>query len=656
MKLSHLLLTGLLAIALINTSCVNIRGQQQQVTSDEHKEESLAELKAAAAHNDPEALLRLGDAYIYGRYGLTDTAQAFPLMQEAVKSGNPHAMTDMGIIYLKGYGTAVDYRSARTWFEKAAAGGDIKAPRYIGQIYQHGWGTTVDYEKAASSYRQAAERGDITSQYYLGQLYEQGLGVTQDYQQALALYQQSAARGDHVSLPAILALVNLYEQGLGVERDITNALEWYTKAAALGDDTAKGKIAEYQYPENPYLMNITALVRVIGDGQKVAALALEYKEPVAATSVSASDFQVPERDITSIYLSDRAAISDPASQGRFVIVELKTTIDKESAGMGGGPQQADGADDQNGPPAGGGPQLGQISDKPAEPVILSAQIIQTGELTTTDGQTIAADNMPMESNATLSPDTAGFQQLVYHDDQAGRDLMYNLYMPENYDPAISYPLVLFMHDAGAVSNNPIETLTQGSGAVVWASTADQARHQSFVLAPQYDRVIVGDGSAYSEDLDMTVRLIKSLLKQYSIDPRRLYNTGQSMGGMTSIAMDIKYPDLFAASFLVACQWDPGQVAPLANKPLWIVVSEGDSKAHPGMDAITAVLKEHGASVANATWDAEADAQTLAKEVKAMLSRNARVNYTLFKGGDHRYTWQYAYSIPGIRDWLFEQHK
>ena len=134
---------------MINTSCVNIRGQQQQVTSDEHKEESLAELKAAAAHNDPEALLRLGDAYIYGRYGLTDKAQAYPLMQKAVKSGNPHAMTDMGIIYLKGYGTAVDYRAARTWFEKAAAGGDIKAPRYIGQIYQNGWGTTVDYEKAA---------------------------------------------------------------------------------------------------------------------------------------------------------------------------------------------------------------------------------------------------------------------------------------------------------------------------------------------------------------------------------------------------------------------------------------------------------------------------------------------------------------------------
>lgn len=129
-----------------------------------------------------------------------------------------------------------------------------------------------------------------------------------------------------------------------------------------------------------------------------------------------------------------------------------------------------------------------------------------------------------------------------------------------------------------------------------ATRADQARHESFVLAPQYDRVIVGDGANYTEDLDMTVNLLKALMQQYSIDPARLYNTGQSMGGMTSIAMDIKYPDLFAASFLVACQWNPQLVAPLANKPLWIVVSQGYTKANPGMDAIMAVLKENGATV------------------------------------------------------------
>ena len=122
-------------------------------------------------------------------------------------------------------------------------------------------------------------------------------------------------------------------------------------------------------------------------------------------------------------------------------------------------------------------------------------------------------------------------------------------------------------------------------------------------------------------MDITVDLVKDLEKQYSIDSNRLYNTGQSMGGMTSIAMDIKYPDMFAASFLVACQWDANKVAPMANKNLWIVVSEGDNKANPGEDAITEALKTKGATVSKATWNAEASKDELATDVSQMLASN-----------------------------------
>ncbi|MDD1723964.1 MAG: hypothetical protein LUQ07_02410, partial [Methanospirillum sp.] len=88
---------------------------------------------------------------------------------------------------------------------------------------------------------------------------------------------------------------------------------------------------------------------------------------------------------------------------------------------------------------------------------------------------------------------------------------------------------------------------------------------------------------------MTVDLVQVIADQYNIDKNRIYTTGQSMGCMSSIAMDIKYPDLFAASLLVAGQWDPTLVSPMARQNLWIVVSEGDTKARPGMDNITAVL-------------------------------------------------------------------
>ncbi|MDO6851698.1 hypothetical protein Q4S57_28040 [Priestia megaterium] len=64
--------------------------------------------------------------------------------------------------------------------------------------------------------------------------------------------------------------------------------------------------------------------------------------------------------------------------------------------------------------------------------------------------------------------------------------MYNLYVPKDYNPFKKYPLVLFMHDAGVVSNNPTYTLTQGLGAVVWAEPSEQTKNEAIVLAPQYN--------------------------------------------------------------------------------------------------------------------------------------------------------------------------
>ena len=96
-------------------------------------------------------------------------------------------------------------------------------------------------------------------------------------------------------------------------------------------------------------------------------------------------------------------------------------------------------------------------------------------------------------------------------------------------------------------------------------------------------------------------------------------------------MDIKYPDMFATSLLVNCQWDVKKVTPMANKNLWIIVSEGDNKANPGEDAITETLKQHSATVSKATWNVEASKDELATDVSKMLASNSSINYTVFKG-------------------------
>jgi predicted peptidase len=98
-----------------------------------------------------------------------------------------------------------------------------------------------------------------------------------------------------------------------------------------------------------------------------------------------------------------------------------------------------------------------------------------------------------------------------------------------------------------------------------------------------------------------------LAAEYSIDHKGLYATGQSGGGMMTMAMDIKYPELFSASLPVAGQWDPALVKPLAHKILWILVSQDDDKAWPDESPMIDVLSKEGATAArfwDGTWNAE----------------------------------------------------
>lgn len=425
-----------------------------------------------------------------------------------------------------------------------------------------------------------------------------------------------------------------------------------------------------------HVKSVTAITEVFGDGQKVTAVAMEYDKDIDTSKLTTSDYSVDGKTITKVYANTEAAKAPKGVNGKYVIIELSTDYTNPDY-MGGGNGPGNGAskgangsgNGQNGnaaqgasqgpnpPRGGGGPSLGSAATDSSESKPLTVNVIQSGDIVTADGQTYKADAGVMTNSKVINLVVDDFKQLVYTDPNYNNEkLMYNLYVPKNYDPSKKYPLVLFMHDAGVVSNNPTKTLTQGLGAVIWATPSEQAKHECFVLAPQYTTVIADDNSQTTEQMDITVDLVKELEKQYSIDPNRLYNTGQSMGGMTAIAMDIKYPDMFAASLLVACQWDATKVTPMAKDNLWIIVSEGDNKAYPGMDAITEALKKHGATVSKAIWSAESSASELAKNVSNMLAAGCNINYTVFKNGSHRYTWQYAYTIEGVRDWLFKQVK
>jgi predicted peptidase len=400
-----------------------------------------------------------------------------------------------------------------------------------------------------------------------------------------------------------------------------------------------------------HIKNATAITEVFGDGQKISAVALEYDVPIDTAKLKVSDFNVEGENITKIYANTKAEKTTKGVNGNYIILELATPMIAQK--MEGDSQSLAKHDENTESKEMHGPELGARPDRQPQKTLLVANITQVGNIITTAGNIYYANSNMITSTKTINLVVDDFKQLVYTDPNYNSEsLMYNLYVPKNYNPSKKYPLVLFIHDAGAVGDDPTTTLTQGLGAVIWATPSEQAKHECFVLAPQYTTVIADDNSKTAEQMDITVDLVKKLERQYNIDTNRLYNTGQSMGGMTSIAMDIKYPDMFAASLLVACQWDPEKVTPMAKKNLWIVVSEGDNKAYPGMNAITDVLKNQGATISRGSWSAEANSFEMKRNVANMLKNKCNINYTVFKNGNHRYTWQYTYTIDGIRDWLF----
>ena len=410
------------------------------------------------------------------------------------------------------------------------------------------------------------------------------------------------------------------------------------------ETTTALKTEKIKYPKG--IRSVTSVTEVFGTGQQITHIIVEFNEKVVNSQLTKNTFTVSDRTVEKIYSNTRPERTDIVKDGRFVIIELNP---KDS----GASLRLEGNDEV-------GFQMKKATSK----------ITQKEDILFTNGKKLEKSIAILENNKTRNLIVENFKQFVYKDPKTGTSVKYNLYIPKNYDKNKKYPLVLFMHDKGVLSEDTKTALFQGNGATSFAAPEEQARHEAFVLAPQYSRQVVDDNGDITSDLDATVNLIRDyLISKYSINEKKLYATGQSMGGMMAIVMNYKYPELFAASYLVACQWNPKEVSTMAKNNLWITVSTGDAKAYPGMNAITSELIKRGATVAKDNWRADyTDAQFL-EGARKVIAQKSNIKYTTREKGtnpylpkdanpglEHSGTWKVAYNIPGIKDWMFLQSK
>jgi predicted peptidase len=172
---------------------------------------------------------------------------------------------------------------------------------------------------------------------------------------------------------------------------------------------------------------------------------------------------------------------------------------------------------------------------------------------------------------------------------------------------------------------------------VWALPENQKRFPCYVVAPQTDRGWIrydfskepaielpglGDGHR------LALAILDGLRREFAIDERRIYVTGQSMGGAGVWNVMAHRPTLFAAA-VICC---------------------GGSSTEDGTEAIdTPLWNFHGDA------DHTVPVSVSRNRIAARRKAGGRPLYTEYAGVDHN-SWQWAYTEPELVKWLFTQRR
>jgi pimeloyl-ACP methyl ester carboxylesterase len=126
---------------------------------------------------------------------------------------------------------------------------------------------------------------------------------------------------------------------------------------------------------------------------------------------------------------------------------------------------------------------------------------------------------------------------------------YALYVPESYDPAETYPMLVMLH--GATSNHLLaRRRVFGLGNRPGESDYEAIRNDvdypdlGFIVLAPYAR---GEVAGYSGTAEGDVlRAMADAERTYNVDPDRVHLTGLSMGGGGTWHFGLRFPDRFAS--------------------------------------------------------------------------------------------------------------
>jgi poly(3-hydroxybutyrate) depolymerase len=186
---------------------------------------------------------------------------------------------------------------------------------------------------------------------------------------------------------------------------------------------------------------------------------------------------------------------------------------------------------------------------------------------------------------------------------AGEIMPYRLYVPTSYNGSRAYPLIIALHGQGGTEDTLFERY---DGEL----TKLAERHGYIVAAPFGYRVDGGYGWGLGnppEDVitrrrqelsEQDVMQVLGLVsRQYTVDPRRTYLMGHSMGAIGTWRIAAKYPDLWAGLGMIAGNGPAATQQQMRRIPQIVVHGDADPTVSvSGSRTMVEALKKLGGDV------------------------------------------------------------